>query len=186
MSFTFVGWPKTKRLFRECVVSEKIDGANGAIHIAEDGTIGAQSRNRLLLPGKTPDNFGFATWVHEHKEALFEILGPGLHFGEWWGGKIQRGYGRKEKTFSLFNTKAWRGLDHTFTDGTRITSVPILYEGVFDEAEIRGAALMLEVEGSQAAPGYMNPEGICIFLPQLGVVTKYTLDGDGHKGEVAS
>ena len=29
----FVEWPKTKRLFRDIVVTEKLDGTNSAIHL---------------------------------------------------------------------------------------------------------------------------------------------------------
>jgi hypothetical protein len=35
----FIAWPKTQRLFRDIIVSEKIDGTNAAIHIEElDGS----------------------------------------------------------------------------------------------------------------------------------------------------
>jgi len=55
---TFQPWPKTPRLNRDCIVTEKIDGTNSAIVIDEVGDVYAQSRNRLITPGD--DNYGFA------------------------------------------------------------------------------------------------------------------------------
>ena len=51
--------------------------------------------------------FGFARWVETNRERLITLLGPGLHFGEWWGSGIQRGYGltKGDKRFSLFNVE---------------------------------------------------------------------------------
>lgn len=103
----FEPFPKLARLNRTIYVTEKLDGTNAAIGIHEDGTIYAQSRKRLIRVGD--DNAGFAAWVDENKDQLSATLGPGLHFGEWWGSGIQRGYGlpKGEKRFSLFNTGRW-------------------------------------------------------------------------------
>lgn len=109
----FVGFPKIPRLNREVIYTEKIDGSNGAIVIEPDGEIFIQSRKRFILPGKTTDNHGFAGWVYEHADQLIATLGPGRHFGEWYGRGIQRGYGIKQgqgwngKFFALFNTSRW-------------------------------------------------------------------------------
>ena len=86
----FVPFQKIARLNRGMTVTEKIDGSNAAIGIAEDGEVYAQSRKQLIFPGKSTDNFGFAGWVAEHADELREGLGEGLHFGEWWGAGIQR------------------------------------------------------------------------------------------------
>jgi hypothetical protein len=111
----FHGYPKMARLSREMVVTEKIDGTNGQVYIqpacelrlgtdvlyqTNEFVVMAGSRTRWLTPEK--DNFGFAAWVRENVDELLK-LGPGRHFGEWWGKGIQRNYGLKEKRFSLFN-----------------------------------------------------------------------------------
>lgn len=89
----FVEFPKMPRLSRECVITEKIDGTNAQIFIADDcETMLIGSRTRWITPEN--DNAGFARWCMEHKEDLLR-LGPGRHFGEWWGQGIQRNYGLK-------------------------------------------------------------------------------------------
>ncbi|HLE80817.1 MAG TPA: RNA ligase family protein, partial [Dehalococcoidia bacterium] len=96
----FQEFGKIYRLSRDCIITEKIDGTNAQVVVLEDGRVLAGSRNRWITP--EADNFGFARWVKEHEEEL-RSLGPGRHYGEWWGSGIQRGYGLKEKRFSLFN-----------------------------------------------------------------------------------
>ena len=97
----FEGWPKMPRLFKDMVITEKIDGTNAQILITEDGIM-AGSRKRWL--SSATDNHGFGRWVGENAGALIRLLGPGRHFGEWWGQGIQRRYNMKYKVFSLFNT----------------------------------------------------------------------------------
>src|SRR5690349_11912868 len=97
----FEAFNKIARLSRNCTITEKIDGTNACIAISDDGKdffIG--SRSRWITP--EDDNFGFARWATEHREELL-LLGPGRHWGEWWGAGIQRRYGVPEKRFSLFN-----------------------------------------------------------------------------------
>lgn len=170
----FQAWPKTARLNREITITEKIDGTNSAIIITEDGRIAAQSRKRLITPDA--DNFGFARWVAENAEALISTLGPGRHFGEWWGKGIQRNYGLTEKRFSLFNTARYGDLD--FSDVPQMGTVPILYQGPFSEYNINAELNWLEREGSAAAPGFGNPEGIIIFHSAAQMVFKVTIHGD--------
>lgn len=98
----FEEFPKIARLNRLCIATEKLDGANVGITIADDfQTIWVNSRTKWIT--LEDDYKGFARWVHEHKEQLLR-LGPGTHRGEWWGSGLGRGYGLKEKRFSLFNT----------------------------------------------------------------------------------
>lgn len=103
----FVEFPSIPRLFRDVVVTEKIDGTNASIHISEDGQVLAASRTRYIVP--LADNFGFAKWVETHADELREGLGVGQHFGEWYGSGIQRGYGLTNgvKRFALFNVGRW-------------------------------------------------------------------------------
>src|SRR5271165_3703942 len=101
----FQAFPKIPRLNREIVITEKIDGTNASIHIAEDGTVFTGSRTKWITPND--DNKGFARWVKEHEDELRTGLGYGTHYGEWWGAGIGRRYGLTEKRFSLFNTTRW-------------------------------------------------------------------------------
>ena len=186
---TFEEFPKMARLTRECVITEKIDGTNAQIIITDDGQIGAGSRTRLITP--QDDNFGFARWVEEHKEELIPGLGPGRHFGEWWGGKIQRGYGLTEKRFSLFNTTRWACRHAQVTYSTEGWAplccyvVPELYRGLFQESAVLDALARLAAQGSYAAPGFMKPEGIVIYHEAARIGFKKTLEKDEQpKGRV--
>lgn len=187
MSVEFKEWPKTARHFRDITVTEKIDGTNSALHITEDGQVQAQSRNRLIYPTKALDNYGFATWADANREALVELLGPGVHYGEWWGNGIQRSYGKREKHFWLFNTTLAEKIESNKPEGLNIGTVPVLYEGVNESSEIRKALNYLRTHGSVAAPGFMNPEGVCIYHSTLRTVSKVTLDAnDAGKWESAA
>lgn len=175
----FREFPKIARLNRECIISEKIDGTNGCIVVAEDGGVWAQSRNRLLAHETDP--FGFALWVERNKDALREALGPGYHFGEWWGSGIQRRYGLTgaDKRFSLFNADRWQSA--ALPDG--ITTVPVLYRGLFTTEAVRDALETLRTQGSVASPGFMQPEGVVVFHIAANVGFKVTLERDEeHKG----
>ena len=174
----FVPFEKIARLSRNCVITEKIDGTNGVIHVGDDGEFLVGSRTRWITPES--DNQGFATWAYRNKEALL-TLGPGSHFGEWWGLGIQRNYNIKEKRFSLFNTARWS--DDTVRPAC-CHVVPVLYEGMFDTKAVLGALAMLQTIGSQAAPGFMMPEGVVIWHEAARVYFKKTLKKDeAHKSE---
>lgn len=194
----FEPFPKLSRLMRDITITEKIDGTNAGILIGyEDETdrhplIHASSRTRWITPEN--DNFGFAHWVEENKETLIADLGEGMHFGEWWGQKIQRTYGLTEKRFSLFNTRQWAAKNGHF-ETAGVASTPVLYEGPFtfetgmdDTRTVLPwieAAKLLKRDGSRAAPGFMNPEGIVVYFSAARQAFKYTLNGDGHKGSDA-
>jgi hypothetical protein len=208
----FRPWPKIARLNRDITVTEKIDGTNAAILIAEvdpdsdpgefeisnvwDDTsvderllgIYAQSRTRFITPGQ--DNHGFAAWVWANATGLVNTLGPGRHFGEWWGSGINRGYGlpQGEKRFSLFNTSKWRDVDLTTVPGLRV--VPVLYEGPFSQNEIIIAQADLQLGGSYAAEcegvTFMDPEGVVVFHVAANEMFKVTIKGDEKpKGQTA-
>ncbi len=186
---SFVPFPKMARLTREVIVTEKIDGTNAQVYIdwpanvdaadaslvlaEQDGLVMlAGSRTRYITP--TADNFGFAAWVQAHADELF-ALGPGRHYGEWWGQGIQRGYGLTERRFSLFNTTRWAD------DATRPACcgvAPVLYQGMMSPKVEEGPMARLRHEGSVAAPGFMQPEGIVVFHTASGVCFKKTLGKD--------
>lgn len=170
----FQAWGKTPRLNRQMVVTEKLDGTNAAVVIAdrnEEHSLGAiavtdgyavfaQSRKRFITP--EADNYGFARWVSENAQGLVEALGPGTHFGEWWGQGIQRGYGLKEKRFSLFNTNRWEYNDPRHEGVPGLGTVPVLFTGLFDSSIINDI-VTYDLEESYAAPGFNNPEGVVVW-----------------------
>lgn len=166
----FQEFPKMARLSREIIVTEKIDGTNACIAIGENGEFMAGSRTRWITPES--DNFGFAAWAHKNRDELM-TLGPGRHFGEWWGVGIQRGYGMSERRFSLFNTSRWGE-----SRPSCCHVVPVLYRGIFSEGEIKAALMALAHSGSVAAPGFMKPEGIVAFHVAAGIGFKKTLEKD--------
>lgn len=181
----FKPWPKIARLNRDIIVTEKIDGTNAAVGVTEEGEVYAQSRTRIVTPDA--DNFGFARWVEKHAQELTDELGVGLHFGEWWGPGIQRGYGLTARRFSLFNVSRFEPALHradlgykgiAFEDDTVLDIVPILYRGPFDGDTINAALRMLSVTGSVAVPGFMKPEGIVVFHTASGTMFKVTIEGD--------
>jgi RNA ligase-like protein len=181
MSSEFEEFRKIPRLTREAVITEKLDGTNAQVCISEDGSIAFGSRSRWLTI--KDDNFGFARWAEDNKDELLK-LGVGRHFGEWWGSGIQRGYGLKEKRFSLFNVSKWSD------DAVRpacCSVVPVLYQGMFDTNTAIDCLNTLREKGSAASPGFMKPEGIIIYHTQGNLYFKKTLDKDDeYKGKQAA
>jgi hypothetical protein len=197
----FSEFPKMARLSRECLITEKIDGTNAQVYIediggaktagniaaASEGSVAvvgeyavwAGSRNRWITPAA--DNFGFARWVAEHAEELVTGLGPGRHFGEWWGAGIQRRYGlgaTNEKRFSLFNTARWGQTPETIVAPKCCHVVPVLYRGIFTTQAVDECIERLRRDGSVASPGFMNPEGVVVFHVAAGVGFKKTVEKD--------
>jgi hypothetical protein len=204
----FKAWPKIPRLKKDMVVTEKIDGTNAAVIVQKlehgasydadmvakvelgDGSylVGAQSRNKLIRPGE--DNAGFAAWAFANAAILAAMLGPGHHYGEWWGSGVQRRYGMDHKVFSLFNVNRypaiiegwkpsleWAGIDH------QVRTVPHLYSGPFDVAMIEAILADLREGGSEAAPGFMNPEGVVVYHAGAGTTFKAFVEDTGPKGQ---
>lgn len=192
----FKSFPKIARFSRPCVITEKIDGTNASITITEDGQFLTASRSQWITPEK--DNYGFSRWAHEHRDELM-TLGVGSHFGEWWGQGCQRGYGLKEKRFSMFNVKRWvlngqepgiipqqdpRVVKMQDVLPSCVGLVPILVECQFDSVgdAAKGCMSCLAELGSRAAPGFMNPEGIIIFHTAGNMMFKKTFEKDEGKG----
>ncbi len=169
----FKEWPKISRLNKDVVISEKIDGTNACVWISDDGLkISAQSRSKWITPGKN-DNAGFAGWVEENREELSK-LGPGHHFGEWFGKGIQRTYGLQEKRFALFNTHRWNAENVP----SCCTVVPILWTGNYKDLDLGEILGRLRSEGSVAVPGFMRPEGVVLFHTASSLMLKVLLEGD--------
>ena len=188
----FMPWPKIPRWESEVIITEKIDGTNAQIYIfhmdedvpfetiqykapmIDEHLVLAGSRKRFLSPEN--DNFGFARWVYDNHEELYNTLGPGRHFGEWWGRGIQRGYDLDHRKFSLFNVNKWNKLKTPL-----LQTVPILtvvdeeeYDDLFDS--ILDARDNLERYGSFAASGYMRPEGMMVFHDRSNQLFKIVMD----------
>ncbi len=205
----FEAFPKMGRLFRDIVITEKLDGTNAQIYInavnvvefyegyedaqntiiAEVDGVGiwAGSRNKFITPGD--DNYGFAKFVKDNAPELIKGLGIGRHFGEWWGKGIQRGYGLDTKKFSLFNTTRWKTVASDAPDRETLPAccslVPELYRGPFSQEAIDRMLEGLSKYGSRAAPGFMDPEGIITFHTAANVGFKTTIKNDGvPKGQV--
>lgn len=139
----------------------------------------AGSRNRWIRDGE-PDNAGFREWVEGRARSLVQDLGPGLHYGEWYGQGINRRYGLDHKRFALFNTKRWTDkymLDDFTTPNLEV--VPILWDGPASIINVAVTACLDELRemGSLVAPGFMRPEGIAIFHSTMGY-SKVTLEKD--------
>lgn len=170
---TFEPFPKMSRLSRNCVITEKLDGTNAQVIITDDGQVGAGSRTRLITPGKDTDNYGFAAWVQDNKEDLLN-LGPGRHFGEWYGRGIQRNYDLDHRRFALFNVSRWN--IHNIPKCCHV--VPVLSNGIFTDALINGAMEILYHDGSWAVAGWEKPEGIVIYHTAANILCKKTFEND--------
>lgn len=216
MTTEFQEFAKIPRWSRDIIITEKIDGTNACVvnvgdvevpttplhdcALRPDFTLAtvngwhvcAQSRTRFITPGS--DNYGFAAWVKEHAEEL-KTLGPGRHFGEWWGRGINRNYGQTERHFSLFNVSRWDPMTFDILKhkkfrkpGEAVPSfipppaccrvVPVMYHGPMSEAVIQDRLDELTVYGSCALPGWTKPEGIVIFHTASGHLFKKTIEND--------
>lgn len=173
----FEGFPKIPRLFRDVVILEKIDGTNAQVFIYPTVTgaleLRAGSRNRWLTPAD--DNFGFGRWCEDHYDALL-TLGPGRHFGEWYGAGIQRNYGLREKRFALFAPDKYPVDDRPACCGV----APVLYRGRFTTDAVARTCVDLRGSGSVIVPGFMQPEGIVVYHMAGRVSFKVTLENDAE------
>jgi hypothetical protein len=199
----FQEWPKIHRLYRDVIITEKIDGTNACIAVEPwtsastfpDGTliggrmdandapgvliagyvVFAQSRKKVIAPGS--DNYGFARFVRDNAEEIVEKLGPGRHFGEWYGGGIQRGYGmdKNDKRFALFNAPRWQFEPLP----PQVTTVPIIYEGVFADDAVKWALKSIS-SGSWAkgAKGRAKAEGVVVYFKQANTSFKVLAEDD--------
>lgn len=175
----FQAWPSTSRLYRDCTITEKIDGTNACIVVTDHAEVLAQSRKRLITP--EDDDFGFAKWVYNWQNTLWRVLGPGYHYGEWYGQGIQRNYGLTEKRFALFNTHrwAWPYSAGDLDDVPGLEVVPVISEGLFGDSIVEGALESLRLRGSFAAKGFHNPEGVVVWHEASRQKFKVTLENDG-------
>lgn len=218
----FPTFRKIPRLHKPIVITEKIDGTNALVSIEREGwgyseaaddptvlavcsdpnvidpdtgdpawqyVIRAGSRNRWLTPDS--DNFGFASWVNGNLSNLVK-LGPGNHYGEWFGKGIQRGYGLDERRFALFNVARWFDPREDDATGYRFTMpnaepcpdvctvVPILRHGQGENLSVDVAAALcsLRIVGSSLVDGWDRPEGVVVYHMAAGQYFKVLLEND--------
>lgn len=194
MNLAFEPFPKIGRLKRPIIVTEKLDGTNAQIVVSRADLVEGDvpeyaiptvadgipyyvmfaSRSKYVRVGD--DNYGFAAHFTPMASALAFNLGEGRHYGEWWGKGIQRGYGRVDKQFSLFNTMRWGPERQPLLTELGISVVPILYQGPM--AETQPFVDILRKGGSVASPGYMDPEGIVVYHMATRTMFKQTIDKD--------
>lgn len=211
----FQKFPSIPRYRKDIKVYEKIDGTNAGVAIQpftnEDGTpnpvaydapaedvilseanepvhVYAQARNRVITPGKSTDNYGFAQWVRENQYSLYLSLGTGYHFGEWYGSGINRNYGLDHKRFMLFNPDRYASVKEDGFAPKNVDVAPLLYSGPptyryggQQHDAVEEALDGLKHHGSYLVPGFMNPEGVVIFHTASRQLYKATFDYDEGK-----
>lgn len=201
----FVKFPKISRWASPFDITEKLDGTNAAVLIrtlnadeftggdewrdalathgfiengGETYVVAAQSRTRIITP--SDDNYGFAKWVQDNSRTLVHDLGPGTHFGEWWGAKIQRAYGltNGERYFSLFDHKRYGANFEWKVTTPNLKLVPLMtYDGEFTSEAIDDAITALKEHGSFAHSGkFDRPEGVVVHFHHNGMRLKYIID----------
>jgi hypothetical protein len=196
----FEKFPSLTRFSHGWTITEKLDGTNACViilpinHSESDGLaiafggggygLWAQSRTKLIQPGKSTDNHGFARFVQENAEEFVELLGEGRHFGEWVGPGInKRHYNLKEKQFALFNVYRWDGQPLP----ARVTTVPTFSLNRYQDNPGEAAKTALEeltLYGSQFGPrnehglGFNNPEGVVMYHGPSQTTFKKTFDYD--------
>jgi hypothetical protein len=202
----FKGWGSTTRENKNKTITEKLDGTNACV-VIWDGVVSAQSRKRIITPDD--DNYGFAKWVHANAGVLFDTLGFGYHYGEWYGEGIQKNpLGIEGKRFALFHPTKYNeknGYNLDMVDG--LETVPLLHHGQCDVWTIPNIMQDLEVYGSKVEgakrtrvrseiPGLgddnvwefdkaADAEGIIIWNNETKTRTKMLLKDDAfHKWEV--
>jgi hypothetical protein len=165
--------------------------AGDVFSLEEDGG-GPRSRSifyRVTVQNTTrivtvqEDMNGIAAWARENAAGIVAALGPGIHFGEWWGYKINRGYGLRvgDRRFSLFNTVRWNKLNGQQVPG--LYSVPVLWEGSLenDWMAVPEQVANLKTRGSVAVPGYPYPEGLVLYHHEGDTMFKIRIDEHNRK-----
>lgn len=192
----FIKWPSTPRFHKGLSITEKIDGTNACIRIL-NGEVTAQSRKRIITPES--DNFGFASWVYENAGALTDVLGYGVHFGEWFGEGIQKNpLGIEGKRFAHFSPWKFNDTEKERIENSGLVEfVPILFEGQADYLTIPHVIQELELYGSKVpgakkiANGYAHEpdqhaaaEGVIVWHRESQQKYKILLENDEiHKSQ---
>jgi len=182
----FIKWDSTPRFHKYLTITEKIDGTNACIRIL-DGELTTQSRKRLITPDD--DNFGFARWAYENAGALTDVLGYGVHFGEWFGEGIQKNpLGIEGKRFAHFSP--WKFNDEEkerIENSGLVEFVPVLFEGQANYNTIPRVInnLMAFHSYVPGATWDAKAEGIIVWHKESQQKYKILLENDAiHKGQL--
>lgn len=168
----FKSWSKIPRIENETwIATEKIDGTNGLIAFDDDMNLHIGSRSKWIT--SDDDNHGFAKWANENLEDL-KKLGPGYHFGEWYGRGIQRNYGLKDRRFALFY------LSKNANKPDCCHMIPILGKSPTLDELIADCIFKLDIGGSLAVLEYPRPEGFIIQSTLTGKRYKFIIN-EGSK-----
>lgn len=148
-------------------VTQKLHGSNASVWIYKDisGVMQVKAAKRTSFLESGEDNFGFRVFVEERAQQFIDLLGEGVHWGEWCGPGINSGEGLTQKRFVLFNTAK---ADAPRPD--RVDVVPVLWRGALEDLNINEIMNKLKTEGSVYVPGFMRPEGIVIHIRGLGLI----------------
>lgn len=196
----FVKWPKIARLHQVWEFSEKVDGTNGVLWwkgdvdgvdtskivarvVVDEGPLYLLAGSRTRWLTTQDDNFGFAGWAAEHAKDL-AALGPGRHFGEWFGHGIQRGYGMDHREFALFDQR-WTADEVKLPGGVCVVPVLATVEGWMLNEAVSIALEVLKETGSVVAPGFARPEGLVVRHLVNGTRFKVLLEGDNQPKGIA-
>ena len=204
----FEKFPKIYRSNGDVIITEKLDGTNAQIGIKEietaleyeqamrdphclhvfggiDSEVGdnplalyAGSRNRWLTVHE--DNFGFANWVVENLDEL-QKLGPGRHYGEWYGLGIQRGYAQAEKHLALFNVQRWGAHNLNTPACVEVVTTLNSAEGFGRGTTVEQCMYQLYAHGSAHVPGFLKPEGIIVYHCPSRTLSKTTFENSKGK-----
>ncbi len=126
---------------RHLVVSEKIDGVNGAVSFSSKGRLLLQSRSRFLdhdLPQQGV-YAGFIDWAAENEDRLWPVLGTRyVMFGEWLAAKHVVFYDALPAAFveldvldTMTNTFLSTERRRTLLRGLPLVGAPVLAAGHF-------------------------------------------------------
>lgn len=161
----FKPWPKISRDNPfNVTVTEKIDGTNACIVIADGEILAVQSRKRFITPES--DNYGFASWVKENKTELL-CLGDGHHYGEWAGPGIQKNPLKLDrKRFFLFNTFRWN--ENNLNLPACCDVVPVLFQGQLEPDVV--PRLLKDLSESSVVR-----EGVVVYYHAFRTYTKHTI-----------
>ncbi len=125
---------------KHIVIEEKVDGANTAISLSDDGNLLLQNRGHYLTGGYRERHYEFMKqWAAVHRELFREILGCRyIMYGEWLYAKHTVYYNclpHYFMEFDIFDRDEGVFLDtpsrHKITERLPICSVPVLAEGCF-------------------------------------------------------
>lgn len=198
----FKEFSKIHRLEKTTIlITQKLHGTNASLwiqstdgldvspnHLApfvtSDGKLLVRPAKRTSFIDRENDNFGFAKFTEENKDALAAALGVGTWFGEWVGPGINSGEGLTEKRLALFSVLALKDKMEQMKAGglwpDKVDLVPVLFFGESANIglEVEKAMARLKEEGSAYVPGFKRPEGVVAQVLGTSAVFKSVFEAE--------